>query len=216
MNSRASRIALAGLIVGAACAVSGIALACGTGKVLFEDKFEALDPSWNIPATAGAAGKDGLSVESAPNTVFNRLNQSSLYDNYEVCITYALQFGDPQSNSAVAILFWGADTSNYYGFFTSPVSGSYALWRVQRGKWLNPIAWTPSPVVTKGAGSLNEVSVKVVGNKGTLTINNQKVTDFTGQPPENGSLIGFELDTGGNDKSPSTLVLKSIEVREAQ
>ena len=90
------------------------------------------------------------------------------------------------------------------------------LWRVQRGKWLNPIAWTPTPGVTKGSGALNEVSVKVLGNKGTLTANNQKISDFNGMPPDNGSLIGFELDTGTNDKAPSTLTIRDIQVREAQ
>ncbi|MGZ5916048.1 MAG: hypothetical protein ACXWJ4_01770 [Methyloceanibacter sp.] len=36
-------------------------------------------------------------------------------------------------------------------------------------------------------------------------IQSKKAIDFTGQPPEEGSFIGFNLATGKDDKGPSTV-----------
>jgi len=44
--------------VGLSLAWSASALACGSGKILFEDKFTSLDPSWGITsATAGRSAR---------------------------------------------------------------------------------------------------------------------------------------------------------------
>ena len=76
----------AGIII----AGGGSALACGGGKLLFEDKFETLDPSWgfdkHVPARSNGPG--GLVYKMPPDYSFALLNQSSLYDNYEVCAVF--------------------------------------------------------------------------------------------------------------------------------
>ena len=51
-----NRIRLIAALFGAAglaVASSGSALACGAGKLLFEDKFDKLDPAWGITLKDG-------------------------------------------------------------------------------------------------------------------------------------------------------------------
>ena len=59
---------------------------------------------------------------------------------------------------------------------------------------------------------MNEVSVSVNGSMGALSINGQRVADFTGQPPDNGIDFGFPVSA--NQGNPSTFVLKDMRLRE--
>ena len=79
-----------------------------------------------------------------------------------------------------------------------------------------PISVTPQvddPSIMKPGA--NEVSVSLKGNKGTFSVNGKKIGDFTGEPPEGGSVAGFALYSGKTNTAPTTFALKSIELREA-
>jgi hypothetical protein len=56
--------------------------------------------------------------------------------------------------------------------------------------------------------------VVLKGNKATLVINGTKVTEFSGHAPDGGGFFGFLIYPGKDDPGPSTVNLKSIQVRE--
>ncbi len=201
--------------VGLALAWSASAFACGSGKILFEDKFSSLDPSWGITLGDGWAVGQGLKMTMKPNDSNLYLNQASLYDNYEVCMTVTSQFtGDDTIDPY--IVFWGADTDNLYEAGVGAHYGKYTVWRKQRAKWLNPVAWTESSAVKKGSGAVNELSVTVNGNHAVININGQKVTEFTGQAPDGGSQIGIDVDADKDNKSPCVVTITDFQVRAVQ
>ena len=88
------------------------------------------------------------------------------------------------------------------------------MFRYQHGKALKPIAPTHDDLIFMGSSATNELSVTVNDNKATIAINGKKIVDFTGQPPDGGSLIGLSFGTLKSDPGPSTVTVKSIQVRE--
>ncbi len=202
-------------VVGMFAAAASPALACGTGKVLYEDKFETLDPSWSFPETdtTRSVGPGGLTYKWEPNNISTKLSQFGYFENYEVCADIAMQYPD-KGNGFLGIAFWGVDADNYYVMDVTPVYGNFAVYRLQKGKFLKPIAWTNSAAIKTGPGVVNQLSVAVNGNKAVITINGQKVAEFKGQAPDGGSLAGIDLTTGTDDTGPSTLILSNFEVRE--
>jgi len=91
------------------------AAACGNGKLIFEDKFATLDPSWGFGEDdpSRTNGPDGLVYKLDPNLSFNRLNQSELYDDYEVCAVYATKVPG-NADTYVGVYFLGSDYDNFY------------------------------------------------------------------------------------------------------
>src|SRR5262249_18342389 len=117
------------------------------------------------------------------------------------------------SAANIGVIFWGSNSDNRYEADILPSSGKVAVFRVQHSKFLKPVSWMEDASIVKGTSATNEVSVTVNGNKATLAINDKKVIDFTGQPPEGGSMIGITLETEKEDTGPSTFTIKSIQVR---
>jgi hypothetical protein len=191
-------------------------MACGTGKVLFQDNFAKLQRSW--PFTLGdnaSVGADGFKIKLNPNGFFETLNQAGLYDNYEVCMTATLEY-ESGSGSYFGVAFWGVDDKNYYSLDVSPPYGTYSVWRLQNNRSLKPIPWSDTKALVKDSGKPNEISVVVKGNHAEISINGQKIDELDGVAPDGGSVIGFEFGAAKADKAPTTMILKSIEVREVQ
>jgi hypothetical protein len=193
------------------------AVACGNGNLILEDKFQTLEPAWNfddnVPERTN--GPDGLTYKMPPQYDIDRINQAGLYENYEVCATFETE-APKDAATVVGVDFWASDLNNAYELDMAPALGTFAVFRIQKGKLLRPVPYKENAAVQTGTKTTNEVSVIVDGKKATITINGKKAIDFTGQPPEEGSLIGFNLATGKDDKGSSTVTLKSIQLRELE
>jgi hypothetical protein len=205
------------LLIGFLTAEAETAAAQGNGKLIFEDKFQALDPAWgfdeNVPNRSN--GPDGLVYTWDPGNEVVLLNQSELYDNYEVCAVFATKV-PAEAGAWCGVAFWGSDGKNLYEVDVFPALGRYAVSRIQNDKLLTPVSATSSDSIHKGTNVTNEISVIVRANKATLAVNGKKVVDFSGRPPEGGSLFGFTLGTNPKDTGPSTITLKSIQLREVE
>jgi hypothetical protein len=192
------------------------ALACGSGKLLVEDKFETLDPAWGFDKTSPGRsnGPGGLIYKFNPADNIDLLNQAGLYDNYEVCAVFATEV-PANAGAWVAVNFWGNDKNNVYEADIYPTFGTFGVVRYQNKKSLTPVTTTDSDTINKGTSVTNEISVTVNGNKATIAINGKKAIDFTGQPPEGGSLFGLNIGSAKDDTGPSTITVKDIQLREA-
>jgi hypothetical protein len=87
------------------------------------------------------------------------------------------------------------------------------LFRLQRGKILQPIGWTPLPNVKIESGKPFEIEVVTRGANATFSVDGTKVAEFDGLPPEGGSLVGFEISSGPDDKAPSIINIQEYTVR---
>ncbi len=158
-------------------------------KVLFEDKFATLDPSWGVPS-ANLSAKDGKLIINVDQQLQYFLNQAivlpnDLEANYTVAFVKA---GVPNSGSG--LIFWAKDQNDFYCLLTNAL-GRFAVQRLTSGRWLVPVAWSDAPPLKKGEGAENQVKVVTKGNQATIFINDKEVVSFAGQPPEGGSMIGF-------------------------
>lgn len=191
------------------------ATACGTGKLILEDKFATLDPAWGFAEKNDerSNGPDGLTYKLPPGENVDLLNQSGLNDNYEVCATFTSE-GLNDSGDYVGVNFWSVDQDNDYEADIFPAEGTFAVYRYQNKRSLNPVAVTDSAAINKGPNATNEVSVAVNGRTATFSVNGKTVSQFNGFPPDGGSLFGFNIGISKKAKEPGTVVLKSIQLRE--
>jgi hypothetical protein len=179
-------------------AMAMIFLAVSAGlaaKVLFEDKFTTLDPSWGAPGAVISAKDGKLTITADKNTAQAHLNQANILPN-DMEANYTVAFvkaGSP--NYGGGLIFWAKDYDNCYILLTNP-NGSFAVPRYASGRYLLPVAWRQDDSLKKGEGAENQVKVVTKGNQATIFINGKEVLSFAGQPPEGGSEIGFKVNSG--------------------
>ena len=97
------------LIIGLLASTTGAA-ACGSGKLIFEDKFATLD-SWTFDGSDAemvAPGPNGLVAKVPPGKTASALHQPDRYDNFEVCASFEAKSVKGEGDF-VALRFWTTD-----------------------------------------------------------------------------------------------------------
>ena len=165
------------------------------GKVLFEDKFTSLDPSWGAPGPIMDAKDGKLIITPEKNTSQTILNQANVFPN-DVESDFTMTFVKaPAPTWGSGLVFWAKDYNEYYAVLIN-AEGWFAVQRYVAGRYLLPVAWRESDAIKKGEGAVNQVKVVTKDNKATISINGKEVISLSGQPPQGGSLIGFKVASG--------------------
>ena len=169
-------------------------------KVLFEDKFNTLDPSWAAPS-ATINAKDGkLIITPDKDMTQTYLNQANILPN-DMEANYTVTFVKAAAPAyGSGLVFWAKDLDNWYCLQIN-ANGWFAVERHTSDHRLMPVAWREDASLKKGEGAENQVKLVTKGNQGTIFINGKEVLSFTGQPPEGGSLIGFRVSSGPQDSN---------------
>jgi len=179
-------------------------------KVLFEDKFTILDPSWAAPSDQINAKDGKLVITPTKNTTNTYLNQANILPN-DAEIDFTLTFvkaGDPTYGSG--LVYWAKDYDSWYSLLIN-ANGWFAVTRnVGGNRILIPVAWRESDAISKGEDRKNEVKVVTKGNPATIFVNGKEIISFTGQPPQGGSLIGFRVTSGPD--APNTVAFSNFQV----
>ena len=164
-------------------------------KVLFEDKFATLDPSWAAPG-ANIGAKDGkLTITPDKNMTQTYLNQANILPN-DMEADYTVTFvkaADPTYGSG--LIFWAKDYNDWYCLLTNP-NGWFAVQHQPAVATCCPWPGAQDDSLKKGEGAENQIKVVTKGNQATIFINGKQVLSFSGQPPEGGSEIGFRVSSG--------------------
>lgn len=188
------------------------ALACGKNKILFEDNFQSLDPSW------GSADKqmtvEGGNLVLRPNAGFYRwaLSQSDFYGDSNLCSDVNIvETSEPEATSA-GILFWGSDTANMYGLMVAS-NGYFQVFRRSRGRWLFPVAWRQHEAIKQGANQWNVLQVQMKGNQATFLINDVQVAQINGNPPDGGGLVG--IAGASPQAAPATIRFRKYQLESS-
>ena len=165
------------------------------GKVLFEDKFTSLDPSWGFPGPSIEAKGGKLIISPKVGITSTLLNQSDVFPNDgESSVTMSfVKAGAPTFGSG--LVFWAKDYKENYSVLLT-AEGWFGVIRVVAGRNLVPVPWRKSDAIKKGEGVENQIKVVTKGNKATVFINDKEVASFSGQPPQGGTLIGFKVSSG--------------------
>jgi hypothetical protein len=165
------------------------------GKVLFEDKFTSLDPSWGAPGPIMDVKDGKLVITPEKNTSQTILNQGNVFPNDGEASFAIAYVKAPAPTWGSGLVFWAKDYNEYYAILMN-AEGWFAVQRYVAGRYLLPVAWRESDAIKKGEGALNQIKVVTKGNKATVVVNGKEVITFSGQPPAGGSLIGFKVASG--------------------
>jgi hypothetical protein len=165
------------------------------GKVLFEDKFASLDPSWGAPGPIMDVKDGKLIITPEVNTTQTVLNQANVFPN-DAEGSFTMTFiKAPAPTWGSGLVFWATDYNEYYAVLVN-ADGWFGVQRHVAGRYLLPVAWRESDAIKKGEGAENQIKVATKGTKATIFINGKEVISLTGQPPQGGTLIGFKVASG--------------------
>jgi len=191
------------------------AAACGDGNVLFEDSMQSLDESWGwTEDPTRSVGEAGITWNLAPNQNLTAFNQTSLYNDFELCVDLTVDERPETSGVYLGVAFWGFDSKNNYTVDIFPADGGVAVYRAQNGKFLKPVPYFKSDAVDKKAGATNELVIVVTGKHAVISVNGTTVKEFNGVPPAEGGLVGLDFGTASSDSGPTTLTFSNFQVRE--
>ena len=184
-----------GILVGAAIILllveTTAALATCEGRVvLFEDRFDRLEPTWGEADEAFDIEDGRLVVAPEPATYLWRTSQASLYDDVDMCVTLTTIDGVDPEEAIAGVIFWYVDENNFYVFEYAP-NGKASVWRRQRGRWLEQVAWQDVEAAAEDNGKAIDLRVVTRGDRATLFFNGAEFAEFDGVPPNNGQQVGI-------------------------
>jgi 3-keto-disaccharide hydrolase len=163
--------------------------ACQGSTILFEDRFDSLQPTWGTPSEWLKVENGKLVVAPEPAAYFWATNQASLYDDIDMCVAMTTVAGVEPDEVKAGLVFWYDNANNFYVLEFSP-NGQASVWRRQRGEWLEQIQWKDIDGAHTGDNAVNELRVVTKGNQVTAYLNETEVGQFTGIAPNNGQQVG--------------------------
>jgi len=210
--------ACATVLLGLFAALPGSATACGTGKLLFEDKFTQR-PAWINPSADAAAGATGLIVREKTANGYWLAGPPQPYANVEVCVTVSAQSGSADQ-AAAGISFFFHDTNTFYRAMVSNISGEFAVERRLPTQWSFVLPYLTNPAVRKGPTADNEISVKISGTHVLMLLNDKPVAEFDGAVAyvndTRSSYAGLAWVTYDSNAPHYAFVFKNLQIREPQ
>jgi hypothetical protein len=166
------------------------AAVCPGLDVLFQDSFDALQPTWGQGTPAIKVENGQLILNPAVGTYVWAVNNAGIYDDIDMCVNTTTVAGIDATEAKAGPIFWYQDVNNFYVFEFAP-NGKASVWRRQRGKWLAQVNWQDAPSANKGDGATNELRVTTVGDDATFYVNGTEFKKFSGSAPDNGQQIGL-------------------------
>ena len=200
-------VGLAAIVVLVASASTAAAVCPGL-SILFEDHFDALQPTWG-EANPTVKIDNGTLVLSPPSGTYTWItNNAGLYDDVDMCVTVTTVTGGDPTESKAGPIFWYDDVNNFYVFEMAP-NGKASVWRRQRGKWLAQVNWQDAFGANKGDGAVNELRVTTVAGDATFYVNGTEFQKVSGSPPDKGQQIG--LFAGSPEKDAAVFAFDDLK-----
>lgn len=185
--------------------------ACWAAKVVFEDKFTSLDPSWGSPSAIMNVKDGKFVITPEKNTTQTILNQANVLPN-DMEASYSLTFLKATAPTwGSGLVFWAKDYDEYYAVLIN-AQGWFGVQRHVANRYLLPVAWRESDAIKKGDGVENQVKVVTKGKQATIFINGKEIISFNGQPPEGGTLIGLKAASGPD--GTNTVAFANLQVSQ--
>jgi hypothetical protein len=161
--------------------------ACPGSAVLFSDNFSHPSTLWDPPNDqVFRSGKYIMTLE--PNGMASDWPIAPLFfGDYSVCAELKLP-NDPTGAAGSGVIFWIDPLNNKKGghnLYMAMISPDGFFWVSKQidGEKSNVLEPAKSDFVKNGPNAVNEIVVTLRGGRGTLTINDKNVGEFSGQPP---------------------------------
>jgi hypothetical protein len=192
-------ISLRGACVAGMLIAASLSARAAEPKILYEDKFAKLDAGWQAPTNFVSATDGKLTIHPPTSGSQVLQHQGFIVDDATISAQVRSVANQDQANG-VGIAFWAENYGSYYAFLITP-NGQYAVYRLTKNRWLQPVSFRTSGLIKKGLKEDNQLQVTVKGNTATLFINGKEVNSITGQPPEGGGFTGLYACSGPKERS---------------
>jgi len=190
---------------------------CGSGRVLFEDKFADYDPMWGAKTAEVTMSGGEAEFDPAPGTPTLRWNRAFVFNDLDACasVRLAKETANPTASYA-GLLFWVKDSRNYYQAVIAP-NGYFTVARIVDGKVVakRPVEWTKLGSVKTGAKERNSLRLTVKGAEVVVAVNGKQAASFRGDPPHWPSYIGM-LAASADTKKGDTWSISDLKVTAPQ
>lgn len=175
-----------------AMTASTAVMACEGSIVLLRDSFgDSVSSLWTGTTDIGTT--DGALQFTARVDKSEKIIADPLYHDVDVCADMIVVDTPDLAAAYTGIGFWMTDTKNLYTFQLTP-DGYAGVYRLKDDSWTTLIKDKPSSSIVTGAGSVNTLRVVTVGDQATFYINGDQFDRLTGEPPADGSHIGFVVE----------------------
>ena len=189
----------------------GAAGAAEGGKVLFQDNFDTLDPTWGQATNEISVENHQIVLKPEANFSLWVPSNAGIYDDVDLSADFTAVAAVDADSSYAGLIFWYADDDNFYAF-EYDANGKSSVWRRQRGRWLKQVSWQPADGAKPNDGAVNTLRVVTIGNQATFYINGSKFSSLKGTPPENGQQIG--MIASSPEKAVATYAIGNVKVLE--
>src|SRR5438552_15121511 len=123
------------LIVGcAAMAFASAAPACQGSKVLYQDHFDALDPSWGTYGDELTVAGGRVVIGPQAGTVYWQVNDLGMYPDVDVCVDLTILDSVTPDEVLAGLVFWYVDDDDLYALEID-AAGHAAIWKRAAGDW---------------------------------------------------------------------------------
>jgi hypothetical protein len=165
----------------------------GDKDAAFADDFKKQDAGWG-DMTATAYYEGGVMViKPMANRTRTLLYRSLRYTNATMCANLRWPTNNavqPNEIASGGVAFWGTNYSNFYEASLYR-DGTYDVYRLHNDDWYVIRKRTKHDKIKLSPDAANQLKVLIVNNKATLYINDEKIVEFWGQPPERGGAVGL-------------------------
>ena len=180
------------IVAGAALVCAGAATACQGTKVLYQDHFAALDPSWGTYGDELTIEDGRMVIRPEPGTVYWQVNDLGMYPDVDLCADVTILDSVTPDEVLGGLVFWYVDDDNLYALEVD-AAGHAAVWKRAAGDWREVLPWGETDLVPTGDGKTNHLRVVTKGATASIYINEQKLADVTADIPlpDEGHKVGL-------------------------
>lgn len=171
------------------------AVACDTGKVLFDENFSQPNAAWgeqdrNFKVENGAAF-----ITPNKERGYLKLNTGFVFGDADICVTTTPMKSTDLNGSLVGLAFWARDYANLFLFEVS-TTGTYNISRMINNNWVHdPLGSRNSDAIMKGL-SANKLRLTIQGQILTVGVNGTTLAKLQAQAPGVPTFVGLDSEHG--------------------
>src|ERR1041385_5682636 len=170
------------IVAGVALLGADAASACQGQKVLYQDRFTALDPSWGTYGDELTIENGRMVIRPEPGTVYWQVNDLGMYRDVDLCADVTIVESVTPDEVVAGLVFWYVDDDNLYAFEVD-AAGHASIWKRAAGDWRGVVPWAETALVPMGDGKTNRLRVVTNGIAPATYVNDKKLADVMADFP---------------------------------
>jgi hypothetical protein len=167
---------------GAVLVLASAAAACEGQKILYQDHFDGLDPSWGTYGDELTVGNGRMLIRPEAGMVYWQTNDLGSYPDVDVCADVTILESVTADEVLAGLLFWYVDDDNFYALEVD-AAGHAAIWKRASGDWREVVPWGDTDLLAIGDGKTDHLRVVARGTTAAAYVNGRELVEVTATVP---------------------------------